>query len=60
MTMQWPTLPAKYFTSETACSCPGWYWRHRCRHVEELRGAVELVAAHAAKWDEAGKTSSVD
>ena len=48
------TEPARYYTSiaPDACSCPGWYWRHRCRHVDELRRALELVAAVEKKWSE--------
>ena len=43
---------SKHYTSidPDACSCPGWYWRQRCRHVEELRQAVELVEANRRKW----------
>ena len=45
---------SKHFTtaSPPACSCPGWKWRHRCRHVDELRRALELVAAVEKKWAE--------
>ena len=44
---------AKYFTSANpdGCSCPGWYWRHRCRHVDELRAAEELISSIRTKWD---------
>ena len=42
---------ARYFTTIDACSCPGWYWRHRCRHVEELRRAHEIIEATERKWE---------
>ena len=44
--------PARYYTSESACSCPGWKWRHRCKHVDQLRRALALVAAVEKKWVE--------
>ena len=45
---------SKHFTTidPDACSCPGWYWRRRCRHVDELRAAQALVAAVEKKWVE--------
>ena len=47
---------SKYFTTADppACSCPGWYWRRRCRHVDELRVALALIASNRAKWVERG------
>ena len=55
----WPPLgdsltkpPSRYYTRESACSCPGWYWRRRCRHVDELQAALALLAANRAKWVE--------
>jgi hypothetical protein len=31
---------AYYMTSPKECSCPGFYYRHSCRHVKALREAV--------------------
>ena len=44
---------SKYYTTADppACSCEGWKWRHLCRHVDELRRALELVEANAHKWE---------
>ena len=46
-------MVAKYFTSTVACSCEGWRWRHRCRHVDELRRAREIIQKAELKWQEA-------
>ena len=45
---------SKHFTTidPDACSCPGWYWRRRCKHVDQLRAALALVAAVEKKWVE--------
>ena len=43
---------ARYFTTVSACSCQGWRWRHRCRHVDELRKAREIIEANEAKWED--------
>ena len=44
----------KYRTDLTACSCPGYWWRRRCRHIIAYREAVALVEAQDAvnlTWD---------
>ena len=45
---------SKHFTSidPDACICEGWKWRHRCKHVDELRKAEAVVASNRAKWEE--------
>ena len=45
---------SKHFTTidPPACSCPGWKWRHRCKHVDQLRRALALIASNRAKWVE--------
>ena len=44
---------SKYFTTADPPACsPGWYWRRRCRHVDELRVAQALIASNRAKWVE--------
>ena len=45
---------ARYFTTidPDACSCEGWRWRHDCRHVRELRAALEIIRANELKWRE--------
>ena len=50
---------SKYFPAADppACSCPGWYWRRRCRHVDELRVALALIASNRAKWVEREATA---
>ena len=45
---------SKYFTTADPPACsPGWYWRRRCRHVDELRVAQGGIGvAAAATFDE--------
>ena len=53
MPMEWPELPAKYYTSAQACSCLDfWYRGHQrpCKHVVELRDALAVVDATNLKW----------
>ena len=53
MSMEWPTLPSKYFTSSDACSCLDFFYRGRCRackHIKALRDALAVLDANTAKW----------
>ena len=53
MSMEWPQLPSRYFTSEIACSCPDFLYRGRyraCKHVRALREALAVLDATNAKW----------
>ena len=45
--MTTPTAP-KYRTTTQACSCPGFWYRRRCRHIIAYREAVALVQAQDA------------
>ena len=38
----------KYRTDTRACSCPGFWYRRRCRHIIAYREAVALVHAQDA------------
>ena len=38
----------KYRTDAQACSCPGFWYRRRCRHIIAYREAVALVLAQDA------------
>ena len=53
VSMEWPQLPARYFTSSEACSCPDWAYRGRyrpCKHIKALREALAVLDANTAKW----------
>ena len=52
--MMAPPPPAEYYVTinPDACSCPGWRYRHYCRHVRELRAASRVVESYKAKWEE--------
>ena len=38
----------KYRTDLKTCSCPGYWYRRRCRHIIAYREAVALVLAQDA------------
>ena len=38
----------KYRTDAQACSCPGFWYRRRCKHYRAYREAVALVVAQDA------------
>ena len=53
----WPTIPAKYFTTVDGCSCPDFQYRRMrtgqdCKHQKSLRQALKLIAANTARWAE--------
>lgn len=52
MVLQSP--PPRYYTTidPDACSCPGWRYRHYCRHVRELRAASRVIESYRLKWEE--------
>ena len=58
----WPTIPAKYFTTVDGCSCLDWRYRgsrpgrfhgRSCKHMTALRQALELIRAINTKWQTA-------
>ena len=49
-------MTPKYRTDARACSCPGFWYRRRCRHIIAYREAVALVQAQDVfnlTWDTA-------
>ena len=48
---------ARYYTSESACSCPDYVYRRMrlglpCKHIWRLQEAEALIASNRAKWVE--------
>ena len=41
-------MTPKYRTDDLACSCPGYWYRRRCRHIIAYREDVALVQAQDA------------
>ena len=58
-------MEKKYFTSVDACSCPDYQYRRGrlgqdCKHMAQLREAVEVVASHRARWAKTGREMGQD
>ena len=70
MAMNWPPFgdtltkpPARYFTSESGCSCPQWRfrpWARPCKHVRELRAAYGIIEANRLKWEKRSDYADTD
>ena len=43
-------MGAPYFTTPDGCSCPGWKYHRKCRHVAQLRQALAVVEFYRRPW----------